>query len=119
MSGNEQSPQSRQEYSGSFASCSSVCPSPVNFFDFSMLLYSERPSLKPNHEVRSTVWVPLHWMLNPASRVPYTFEHEKFRGTFSAFRFDRYTIWGLTYRILENFVGLLGREFPGIPPYQM
>ena len=46
-------------------------------------------------------------------RVAGTFkERAGFHGSYPAFRYRRYTVWGLTYRILEKFVGILGRSLP-------
>ena len=72
----------------------------------------ERPELRPNHEVSSTIWIPLPSILDPESAVLYRFEHDEFRGSFPAFRYDRYTVWGLTYRILGSFVKIVGRSLP-------
>ncbi len=72
----------------------------------------ERPELRPNHEVSSAVWIPLPWILDPQSAVRYRFEREGFRGSYPAFRYDRYTIWGITYRILGSFVKVAGRSLP-------
>ncbi len=71
----------------------------------------ERPVLAPNAEVESTVWIPVPWILHPDSSYDYRFERPEFSGTFPAIRFDRYTVWGLTYRILGNLFSVLGREF--------
>jgi 8-oxo-dGTP pyrophosphatase MutT (NUDIX family) len=71
----------------------------------------ERPCLAPNAEVQSTVWIPVPWILHPDSSYDYPFEREGFAGTFPAIRFERYTVWGLTYRILHNLFTVLGREF--------
>lgn len=71
----------------------------------------ERPTLLPNEEVQSTVWIPVPWILHPDSSYDYRFEHPEFAGTFPAIRYDRYTVWGLTYRILGNLFSVLGREF--------
>lgn len=72
---------------------------------------AERPLLVPNVEVQSTVWIPVPWILHPDSSFDYPFEREGYTGTFPAIRFDRYTVWGLTYRILGNLFAVLGREF--------
>jgi len=72
----------------------------------------ERPRLVENYEVRSTVWVPLRWILEPDSWVDYEIEREAERVTFPAFRYEGYTVWGLTYRILRSFFAVLGREIP-------
>jgi len=71
-----------------------------------------RPPLELSHEVASTVWVPLDWILSPDSAVLYPVRRETYGGTFPAVRFDRYTIWGMTYRILSSFVGVLGKALP-------
>jgi 8-oxo-dGTP pyrophosphatase MutT (NUDIX family) len=71
----------------------------------------ERPLLVPNAEVQSTVWIPVPWILHPDSSFDYPFEREGYTGTFPAIRFDRYTVWGLTYRILGNLFAVLGRDF--------
>jgi 8-oxo-dGTP pyrophosphatase MutT (NUDIX family) len=71
----------------------------------------ERPTLMPNEEVQSTVWIPVPWILHPDSSYDYRFERPEFSGTFPAIRFEGYTVWGLTYRILGNLFEVLGREF--------
>ncbi len=70
----------------------------------------ERPQLRPNAEVQSTVWIPVPWILHPDSSYDYRFERPEYAGTFPAIRYDRYTVWGLTYRILGNLFSVLGRE---------
>jgi 8-oxo-dGTP pyrophosphatase MutT (NUDIX family) len=72
----------------------------------------ERPDLIHNHEVNSTVWVPLRWILDPDSWIEYEIEREGSRMGFPAFRYDDYTVWGLTYRILRNFFDVVGRTIP-------
>jgi len=71
----------------------------------------ERPRLLPNAEVQSTVWIPVPWILHPDSSHDYHLERAEFTGTFPAIRYDRYTVWGLTYRILSNLFSVLGRDF--------
>ncbi len=73
---------------------------------------AERPELTPNREVNSTVWVPLAWILSPESAVQYQFQREEYGGTFPAVRYGRYTVWGLTYRILTSFASVLGVQLP-------
>jgi 8-oxo-dGTP pyrophosphatase MutT (NUDIX family) len=72
----------------------------------------ERPELKINYEVASTVWVPLPWILSPDSAVLYEVRRETYGGSFPAVQYDRYTIWGLTYRVLCNFAEILGTQLP-------
>ncbi len=70
----------------------------------------ERPRVTINHEVSSAVWIPVEWILAPKSSVRYAFDGEATDETFPGIRYDRYTVWGLTYRILTNFFEILGRE---------
>lgn len=73
-----------------------------------------RPELFTNHEVSSAVWIPVEWILHPESSVDYEIPRPRDPrsrpGTFPAIRYERYTVWGLTYRILTNFFEVLGRE---------
>ena len=74
----------------------------------------QRPPIATNHEVNSTVWVPVPTLLDPAASGPYRFEREAYGGTFPAIHHDGYTIWGLTYRILGNFFEVLGTSLPPV-----
>lgn len=73
---------------------------------------TERPRIVANPEVNATVWVPLDWILGPESAVEYQFEREGELVSFPAFRYERYIVWGLTYRILSSFFSVLDRELP-------
>lgn len=69
----------------------------------------DEPTLRPEPaEVASAVWVPVAHLLSPAARST----HRLGIGRFPAVTYDGYTIWGLTYRILENFAATIG---PGLP----
>ncbi len=69
-----------------------------------------RPRVMINHEVSSAVWIPVEWILGPESSVRYAFDRGVSDETFPGIRYDRYTVWGLTYRILTNFFEVLGRQ---------
>ena len=73
---------------------------------------SSRPELHTNAEVASTVWIPLRSILRSDAATRYRFEHERFQGSYPAFRYAGYTIWGLTYRITGNFLRVLGHALP-------
>ena len=72
----------------------------------------EHPRLRPNREVVSMVWVPVSSILDPGSQTTYHFERAGFSGDFPALQHEGYTIWGITYKILTQFAGLLGVELP-------
>lgn len=71
----------------------------------------DKPQLKLNGEVVDTFWVPLLELLSPQRRRDETFE---FRGSVRTNPIidlsgycDRF-LWGITYRLFENFFRLLG-----------
>ncbi len=69
-----------------------------------------RPEVTANHEVNSTVWIPVPWILHPESSVEHATGPSAIGETFPGFRYDRYTVWGLTYRVLTNFFEILGQK---------
>lgn len=72
----------------------------------------ERPGMRHSPEVQDAVWVPLPHLVDPCSAVEYEFDSDGLGGTFPAVRYRRYTVWGLTYRILGGFLELLGHPLP-------
>ena len=75
-------------------------------------LRGDRPALTPNHEVVDTVWVTLEQLLDPARHVDYRYPlmpFKKFPGIEIA---GQRIIWGLTYRMLEDFFERLDQPFP-------
>ncbi|MFP6581580.1 MAG: CoA pyrophosphatase [Candidatus Hydrogenedentota bacterium] len=73
------------------------------------------PKVTLNYEVADTVWVPLEFMRYPENTTPYVFHLDPEGREFPAFRYESYTIWGLTFRILANFYRTLGIEHPADP----
>lgn len=74
-------------------------------------LLPAKPDFKLNGEVVDTFWVPLAELLNPSRRREETFA---FRGTVRTNPIidlsgycDRF-LWGITYRLFENFFTLTG-----------
>ena len=64
----------------------------------------------PSDEVALAFWVPLALLL---ARHPWGTEIVHVRGaalTVSAFQHGVYTVWGLTERVLRQFVGLIGGD---------
>jgi 8-oxo-dGTP pyrophosphatase MutT (NUDIX family) len=74
-----------------------------------------KPLLAPNREVQSTVWIPVSWLVHPDAAFDYRFERESQQLSFPALRYDRYTVWGLTYRILVGLFGVLGQDLRPAP----
>ena len=71
------------------------------------VLRARRPLTLAAHEVESAVWVPLSFFCSPAARGTYRRTLDGIEIEFPAYQYDRYTIWGLTHRILEGFLELV------------
>lgn len=64
-------------------------------------------------EVAAAVWVPLSHLADEASLSEVLIELDTGPLSFPAFRYRDYRIWGLTFRILEQFLELYrGAELP-------
>lgn len=68
--------------------------------------------LTHNYEVADTVWVPLAYLADVANIESYYFPRDPEQRAFSCFNYGPYTIWGLTYRILAQFMDLFEIALP-------
>jgi 8-oxo-dGTP pyrophosphatase MutT (NUDIX family) len=68
---------------------------------------AERPPLVVNHEVREALWVPGARLVDPAHRVEHGWGPVRYPGILVG-EPDRHVVWGLTYRLLEDFFAILG-----------
>ena len=57
-------------------------------------------------EVATALWVPLSALRDPAARIETLFELDGHQLRFPAIGYRGYEIWGLTYRILQQFFRL-------------
>jgi 8-oxo-dGTP pyrophosphatase MutT (NUDIX family) len=64
---------------------------------------------RPNHEVQSVLWVPLEFLADSANEsiVEYFINGQPMRLPAYIYR-DR-TIWGLTFRMIQSFLGVVSR----------
>lgn len=66
-----------------------------------------RLALSPR-EVEGAVWVPLSFFTSDGARATHRRTLDGIDSEFPAYRYqDRYTIWGLTHRILDGFLEIL------------
>lgn len=63
-------------------------------------------------EVDSAVWVPLSFFRSSAARAVYRRSLDGVESEFPAYRYQRYTVWGLTHRILDGFLALTEERVP-------
>ena len=66
-----------------------------------VFLMRSETEVKTNEEVASHRWVELERLVAAESRSTYRFEREGTAVELPAFKIGEYTVWGLTYRILD------------------
>ncbi len=72
-----------------------------------------KANLKTNAEVADTVWVPLSFLSERANLRPFYYAADPEQREFASFQFqERYTIWGLTYRMICSFMSLFDVALP-------
>jgi 8-oxo-dGTP pyrophosphatase MutT (NUDIX family) len=76
--------------------------------------FREVPQLEPNHEIAETFWFPLGELLNPERHHRARLDYRGQTITTPAVDLigpDRTVLWGITYRLIDSFFRILGREF--------
>ena len=63
--------------------------------------------LVPSREVASTFWVPFAALRDPESQDEYVMTVNGVRARFPAYRIDEHLVWGMTERIVRQFLSLL------------
>lgn len=77
---------------------------------------SRRAPLETNEEVREALWVEDATLLDPAHHVTYAAPGMGLGGPGVVVGDPaRHVVWGLTYRLLQGFFGVLGQRFPREP----
>jgi len=66
-------------------------------------LLSARPTLVLSAEVRQALWVPVAPLLAGAMRATHTFSRGGQSLEFPAWDIDGHLVWGLTYRVVDEF----------------
>jgi len=66
-------------------------------------LLPARPTLLLSAEVRQALWVPVAPLLGGAARATYTLAQGCQSLRFPAWDIDGHLVWGLTYRVLDEF----------------
>lgn len=65
-----------------------------------------------NYEVAEAIWVPLKFLADPENVTSYEFAPGPDPLSFPAYEYEDYIIWGITQRIIANFMALFGRDLP-------
>jgi 8-oxo-dGTP pyrophosphatase MutT (NUDIX family) len=63
----------------------------------------------PNMEVEAAIWIPVSALAHPGSRAEYLHARDAEESVrFAALEYEGNIIWGLTYRMLSQFLGAVG-----------
>jgi 8-oxo-dGTP pyrophosphatase MutT (NUDIX family) len=76
------------------------------------VVFGLRRKLEPTpnpREVAGAIWVPLSFFSKPEATGVYRRTFDGVENQYPCYEYQGYKIWGLTYRILEGFLGLLIR----------
>lgn len=65
-------------------------------------------TFSPSEEVAATFWVPLAVLAHEDSRADHVMTINGTRARFPGFRVDEHIVWGLTERIVQQLLSLLG-----------
>jgi ADP-ribose pyrophosphatase YjhB (NUDIX family) len=74
---------------------------------FLFALDAQRPTAIDETEVAAAFWVPLGVLRDDRHHGTTAVSRGDYRADFPAFLFEGYTVWGLTYRILQGFLEAL------------
>jgi 8-oxo-dGTP pyrophosphatase MutT (NUDIX family) len=58
-------------------------------------------------EVESALWIPLSFFRLPEARAVHRRALDGVESDFPAYRYEQYTVWGMTHYILERFLALI------------
>ena len=72
-------------------------------------------AVTPSHEVAEAFWVPLPLLAEPSVAGEATFVDRGIERTERSFRLGEHVIWGLTERILRQFIEVAGADLGGAP----
>ncbi len=92
---------------------------PIAIFPFVFGMPGESEARAASREVDEIHWVPLAALLDPAAVATEPITHDGATRDFPCFRVEGRAVWGLTYRILTDFLGRLkgtGLLSEGLPP---
>ncbi|PLY04069.1 MAG: CoA pyrophosphatase [Desulfuromonas sp.] len=86
---------------------------PVNI-NCSVYLCPEKPRVEINHEVSSSFWYSIDELLNPErfADYPVRFEEEQLSRPGIRLSQEQPVLWGITYRLLEQFFQRMNISFP-------
>ncbi len=66
------------------------------------------PDIRPNREIQYHRWVPLSTLYDPAARSVLRLRERGLERVFPSILYEGDTIWGLTHRVVESFLDVVG-----------
>ena len=71
------------------------------------------PELRLNHEVASTVWIPLHFLLDDNNRERHQWDWRGEVLESDAFTYKGHLIWGLSLMMIDELLEIVGKRKNG------
>jgi len=87
---------------GSLSDCAPIRGVPIAVRPYVYLL-TARPTLRLSAEVRQAFWVPTAPLLSGSAQATYSHSRGDERLELPAWNIDGRVVWGLTYRVLDEF----------------
>ncbi len=84
----------------------------IRLFPFLFYLGARPEPLRPNGEVAEAFWIPLAHILDSGNFAHLRLERDGAVHHFPSVLFQGHHIWGVTYRVLLQFIAALGRSLP-------
>lgn len=78
-------------------------------YPFAYYIGKEMPDFTLNKEVAEAYWIPFATLLDPAKKDTVSWEGDTRNEKYPALKIVKKPIWGLTYRVIEQFFDLLGQ----------
>jgi 8-oxo-dGTP pyrophosphatase MutT (NUDIX family) len=89
---------------------------PLSIYPFVFAVPSETEATLCSREVAEVMWVPISGLFSPAAESTVQIPLGDTTGDFPCLRLDGRVIWGLTYRVLQDFRRRLEAHTPGLLP---
>ena len=87
----------------------------IALYSYVYTLTGNPPASRPNHEVAEVFWQPASRLLNPTKWDEVHYQRNNLDLRLPSILCGGHHIWGLTYRVLAEFFGVMGFNLPKDP----
>lgn len=89
----------------------------MRLFPFVYYMGERAVPLAPNGEVAEAFWIPFSYILDKKNCAEMPLRRNGELLKFPSVTYGAHHIWGMTYRVLAQFAGMLSRHLPDPPQY--